>query len=86
MPTPVSPTETLISFADPGHRVEGVLHEVEQRLPQFAGDAAHQRPLSERLVEMDDAALRALLPEGARHRHHLLHHHREVHRVLAGAK
>ena len=41
------------------HRIERVLHEIEQRLAQLAGDPTNHRHVREVAVEMDHAATRA---------------------------
>jgi hypothetical protein len=73
---------TIRSVPSARHRVERVLHQVEQRLAQLAGDAAHRDVGREALLERDDAPLRALLPHRPRHRHDLLDHDREIDDVL----
>src|SRR5688572_28619180 len=45
------------------HRVERVLHEVEQRFAELAGDTTHQRAAGELPLELDLATAGALRPE-----------------------
>src|SRR5436190_15985170 len=49
------------------HRIECILHQIEQRLAQFARNATHVRFGRELTFELDLSAARAFGPEWTRH-------------------